>query len=60
MPMNHDIRIKVTSKQFEEIKTNAESLGHKTISSYIRKKLLSEDQIDVMLHKIFEILNKKK
>ena len=58
--MNHDIMIKVTSKQFEEIKTNAESLGHKTISSYIRKKLLSEDQIDVMLHKIFEILNKKK
>ena len=61
MAQTRDIRIKVTSNQFEIIKNNANNDGHKTISSYIRQRILNKnDEIEEMLKKIYEELNKKK
>ncbi|MEK6974338.1 MAG: hypothetical protein AABW41_03845 [Nanoarchaeota archaeon] len=60
MALTHDIRIKVTKNQFELIKNNAESDGFKTLSSYIRKKILDDNKIyERLINEIFSKLDKK-
>ncbi|MBI2671064.1 hypothetical protein HYX18_03765 [Candidatus Woesearchaeota archaeon] len=60
MAKNHDIRIKVTSLQFETIRSSAQTNGYKTISSYIRQTILNnEDETDKTLKKIYKMLNQK-
>ena len=61
MALTRDIRIKVTSSQFEHIKNDAQNNGYKTISEYIREIILKEsDYTTEILTKIFEILKEKK
>lgn len=61
MAMNHDIRIKVSLMQYETIKNRAEINGYKTISSFIRQRILKDkDETDKILNKIYNLLEKKR
>lgn len=60
MALTRDIRIKVTSVQFELIKNKAQINGYKTVSSFIRESLLKEEETEILLRKIYELINKKK
>jgi len=60
MALTRDIRIKVTQSQFESIKCRAQSSGFKTISSFIRESLLTEDNdLEELLKKIYDRINEK-
>mgnify|MGYP007077453162 CR=1 FL=1 len=57
MPLNHEIRVRVSKTQLDRIRQTAEAKGHSSISSLIRDELLKptttmEDQIREIHRKI--------
>ena len=61
MVYTRDIRIKVTSLQYEIIKNKAQVAGYKTVSDFIRETILSVDfSMEKLIKEIYEIIVEKK
>lgn len=61
MVYTRDIRIKVTSLQYEIIKNKAQVSGYKTVSDFIRETILNVDfSMEKLIKEIHEIIIEKK
>ena len=57
MPLTRDLRIKVTPVQYALIKNKAQAEGYKTMSAFIRKRIVKEeDDIERMIKEIYEMV----
>ena len=61
MVYTRDIRIKVTSLQYEIIKNKAQVAGYKTVSDFIRETILNLDfSMEKLIKQIYEVIVEKK
>ncbi len=61
MVYTRDIRIKVTSLQYEIIKNKAQVSGYKTVSDFIRETILNVDfSMEKLIKEIHEMIMKNK
>ena len=61
MPFTRDIRIKVTSLQYEIIKNKAQVNGYKSVSEFIRDTLLNVDlSMEELVKQIHTMVVKEK
>ena len=61
MVYTRDIRIKVTSLQYEIIKNKAQVAGYKTVSDFIRETILNVDfSMEKLIKEIYEVIVEKK
>ena len=57
---SHNIIIRVSPRQHEQVKVLAEMNGYKTISSFVRSKILESPLIEKRITEIYQILVDKK
>lgn len=63
MGFTRDIRLRVTSSQYEIIKTKAKVAGYKTVSAFLRDTVLNIDySVEKLVKEIYQIIveDKKK
>ena len=61
MAFTRDIRIKITSLQYEIIKNKAQVAGYKSVSAFIRDTVMNVDfSMEKLIKQIHEIIVEKK
>jgi len=57
---NHDVLVRLTKSQHDRLKALAEMENYKTLSQYIRAKLLESPSIEIRVNQILKLLQENK